>query len=597
MNVKKLLLLNLPYLLFVYLFDKLAQAFRLAPGADLSAKILSIGDGFTAAFSSLAPSLHPIDLLIGIAGAVILRVAVHMKGKNAKKYRHGMEYGCARWGTAADIAPYMDEDFFNNIPITQTERITMSSRPKQPKYARNKNIKKLQDFLYQKSGENKIFTGLLEAMSSNVTIITAIHNIKSNKGSKTADVDRKKMDRYLQMPKKEVVSLIQDNLNHYLPKSARRVYIKKSNGKERPRGIPTIVDRIVQEYMRIILEPICEAKFYPHSYGFRPYHAQKHAISDIVHTINLPAKPENKAVYALEGDIKGCFDNINHRILLQKLWKIGIHDKRVITIIRQMLKAGYVSTWILAALRNERFFSVSEVNETVREKLEKLNRTPFRKRDGCRRDAYLEEEKAFMKPLPASEYAPSAWTPNITVGYDYLVSDGRNRYSVPFDLIGEKVDIRLTGTMVEVFFLGNRVAVHPRAKTMQRDPIVNPEHMPAEHRKYLNYNAEDFQAWANGIGTSVSAVVKHFLTSGKEPEVGFKACASLTKLAEKYGKIRLEKACADALKLTASPSIRTISTILKNSKDNSSDHKPDEATEKFGITHGADYFGKGGERK
>ncbi len=140
MNVKKLLILNLPYLLFVYPFDKLSQAIRLAPGADLSAKILSIGDGFTAAFSSLGLSFNPVDLLVGIAGAVILRVAVHMKGKNAKKYRHGMEYGSARWGTAADIAPYMDKDFFQNIPMTMTERITMSSRPKQPKYARNKNI-------------------------------------------------------------------------------------------------------------------------------------------------------------------------------------------------------------------------------------------------------------------------------------------------------------------------------------------------------------------------------------------------------------------------------------------------------------------------
>ena len=140
MNLKKLILLNLPYLLFVYPFDKLSQAVRLAPGADLSAKILSIGDGFTAAFSSLGLSIHPVDLLVGIAGAVILRVAVHMKGKNAKKYRHGMEYGSARWGTSADIAPYMDKDFFQNIPMTMTERITMSSRPKQPKYARNKNI-------------------------------------------------------------------------------------------------------------------------------------------------------------------------------------------------------------------------------------------------------------------------------------------------------------------------------------------------------------------------------------------------------------------------------------------------------------------------
>jgi hypothetical protein len=115
--------------------------------------------------------------------------------------------------------------------------------------------------------------------------------------------------------------------------------------------------------------------------------------------------------------------------------------------------------------------------------------------------------------------------------------------------------------------------------------------MPAEPRKYLNYNAEDFQTWANGIGNSAAAVVKHFLTSGKEPEVGFKACASLTKLAEKHGKVRLEKACTDALKLTASPSIRTISTILKNGKDKFSDCKPGETTEKFGITRGADYFG------
>ena len=97
MNMKKLFLLNLPYLLFVYPFDKLAQAFRLAPGADLSSKLLSIGDGFTAALSSPWLSFHPTDLLIGIAGAVVLRMAVYLKGKNAKKYRHGIEYGSARW--------------------------------------------------------------------------------------------------------------------------------------------------------------------------------------------------------------------------------------------------------------------------------------------------------------------------------------------------------------------------------------------------------------------------------------------------------------------------------------------------------------------
>ena len=167
MNMKKLFLLNLPYLLFVYPFDKLAQAFRLAPGADLSGKLLSIGDGFTAALFSPWLSFHPTDLLIGIAGAVVLRMAVYLKGKNAKKYRHGIEYGSARWGTAADIAPYMDKDFFQNIPMTQTERITMASRPKQPKYARNKNILVIGG---SGSGKTRFFCkpSLLQAHSSYV---------------------------------------------------------------------------------------------------------------------------------------------------------------------------------------------------------------------------------------------------------------------------------------------------------------------------------------------------------------------------------------------------------------------------------------------
>ena len=139
-KVKKLVLLNLPYLIFVYLFDKLCQGVRLAPGADASEKLLHIGQGFSAAFASLAPSFHLVDLCVGAAGAVLIRLVVYSKGKNAKKYRKGMEYGSARWGTPADIAPYMDKDFSQNVLLTQTERITMSSRPKEPKYARNKNI-------------------------------------------------------------------------------------------------------------------------------------------------------------------------------------------------------------------------------------------------------------------------------------------------------------------------------------------------------------------------------------------------------------------------------------------------------------------------
>ncbi len=139
-DIKKLLILNLPYLIFVYLFGKVAQSFRLAPGADLSAKLLSIGQGFSAAFGNPLPSIDPLDLLIGIAGAVIIRLIIYTKGKNAKKYRKGMEYGSARWGNSDDIRPYIDPVFENNVLLTQTERLTMNSRPKEPKYARNKNV-------------------------------------------------------------------------------------------------------------------------------------------------------------------------------------------------------------------------------------------------------------------------------------------------------------------------------------------------------------------------------------------------------------------------------------------------------------------------
>ena len=139
-KLKKYLLPNLPYLFFVYLFDKLCQAVRLAPGLDVSEKLLHIGQGFQTAFASSAPSFHALDICVGILGAILVRLAVYVKGKNAKKYRKGIEYGSARWGTAADIAPYIDPVPDWNIPLTRTESLTMTSRPKQPKYARNKNI-------------------------------------------------------------------------------------------------------------------------------------------------------------------------------------------------------------------------------------------------------------------------------------------------------------------------------------------------------------------------------------------------------------------------------------------------------------------------
>ena len=140
LNIKKFLLPNIPYVFIALFATKLGQAWRLAPGTDFSGKALHLMEGFATAFSSLVPSFHPIDLCVGVAAALLIRLAVYVKGKNAKKFRKNLEYGSARWGKPEDIAPYVDPKFENNVILTQTERLMMSNRPKDPKTARNKNV-------------------------------------------------------------------------------------------------------------------------------------------------------------------------------------------------------------------------------------------------------------------------------------------------------------------------------------------------------------------------------------------------------------------------------------------------------------------------
>ena len=140
LNIKKFLLPNIPYVFIALFATKLGQAWRLAPGMDFSGKALHIMEGFAAAFQSALPSFHPIDLCVGIAAALLIRLIVYVKGKNAKKFRKNLEYGSARWGRPEDIAPYVDPKFENNVILTQTERLMMSNRPKDPKTARNKNV-------------------------------------------------------------------------------------------------------------------------------------------------------------------------------------------------------------------------------------------------------------------------------------------------------------------------------------------------------------------------------------------------------------------------------------------------------------------------
>lgn len=261
----------------------------------------------------------------------------------------------------------------------------------------------------------------------------------------------------------------------------------------------------------------------------------------------------------------------------------------------------YAETWILASLRDRKFFSFDEAKKAVTERLEVLNSREISSRKGwTRKSSFEKEEKAYLRPLPAIPYEPSIWVVGNKVGTDYLISDRLNKYSVPFDLIGESVDIKLTHTMVEVYFKGDRVATHRRSPVAQHDPIVKPEHMPEAHRQYLKYNSEDFLEWGKAAGPNTEKTIQYFLQKGKEPEQGYKACASIKKLGEKYSLMRLEKACEKLINIAGRADIRTLSHMLKTGQDKqiviSSPAKEHAAT---GIVRGADYYRnlKGGNLK
>lgn len=258
---------------------------------------------------------------------------------------------------------------------------------------------------------------------------------------------------------------------------------------------------------------------------------------------------------------------------------------------------GFSTTWITAALRDQKFFSIEEVKSAVSARLEVINNKPFQKRPGSRKEAYINEEKEFMLPLPKAPYEPAFWT-QASVGTDYLISDGKNKYSVPFDLIGQKVQIRLTKNTVEIFTNGERIASHRRLEKYQVQPVIKKEHMPDNHRKYLEYNSDEFKNQASNIGPSTSKVIEYFLSSGSVPEQGYKSCITLLKLGERYSKKKLEGACERMLAFSSVPSIRTITSLLKNNvvtKTSSDTTEKKNTSAKYGITRGAAYFSKGGD--
>lgn len=192
----------------------------------------------------------------------------------------------------------------------------------------------IQDELYAKSLKGNKFTKLRDIISRTENIKLAYRNIKKNKGSMTKGTDKRNIKDLEKLTEEQLITLVQRKFSWYIPQKVKRVEIPKSNGKTRPLGIPTIMDRLIQQCVLQVLEPICEAKFYERNYGFRPNRNQSHAIAEMHRKIQL-----HNLHYVIDVDIKGFFDNVDHGKLLKQLWQLGIRDKKLISIISAMLKA------------------------------------------------------------------------------------------------------------------------------------------------------------------------------------------------------------------------------------------------------------------
>jgi RNA-directed DNA polymerase len=216
-----------------------------------------------------------------------------------------------------------------------TEKINKNKKKKQ--LLRNNEYYDIQeslDKLYEKSLNKYIFKKLLNLITNEQNILLAYRNIKKNKGSKTQGVNTNTIIEIGEENPNQLVKYIRNRLKNYKPQAVRRVEIPKTDGKTRPLGIPTIEDRLIQQCIKQILEPICEAKFHPHSYGFRPNRSTHHAMARATALIN-----RSRLYYVVDIDIKGFFDNVNHGKLLKQLWSIGIQDKQLLSIISKLLKA------------------------------------------------------------------------------------------------------------------------------------------------------------------------------------------------------------------------------------------------------------------
>jgi transposase len=255
---------------------------------------------------------------------------------------------------------------------------------------------------------------------------------------------------------------------------------------------------------------------------------------------------------------------------------------------------GIISTWIIAALRQQKYFSLAELNRDIRDKLEAFNHKPFQKKEGSRFSLFLAQEKAWLLPLPKTPYELATWK-IATVQINYHIAVDKMNYSVPYEYIKHKVDVRITRQVIEVFFNNHRLCSHPRLYGYPGQYSTTEAHMPPDHQAYVQWNATRFMDWAQKIGPNTEMTVRSILTSHKIEQQSYKSCLALIKLADKYSVLRLEAACQKALFYTSTPSYKSVKTILSTGQDKivgeAEPNSSDEAAP-HGFTRGSNYYGR-----
>ena len=252
---------------------------------------------------------------------------------------------------------------------------------------------------------------------------------------------------------------------------------------------------------------------------------------------------------------------------------------------------GNITTWITAALRNEQFFSLAELNQAIRKKLQEFSHRPFQKKEGSRYEIFRDEELPYLAKLPATPYELAEWK-SATVLFNYHISVDGMQYSVPYEYIKRKVDVRVTESAIEIFYNHQRIASHRRLYGRKGQYSTVTEHMPEDHQKYLEWNGDRFRNWASQIGENTRTVIDSLLTSQRVEQQSYRACMGLLKLSDRYSRTRLEAACRLALSYTDRPSQKNVRSILAAGQDKSVPEPavPKEVRNKHAITRGADYY-------